>query len=138
MQFIICTLNVQYSACMSFWVANFVPFLTSTMHEEDWTNNQKNQQGFYALMALALGSMFGSVLIGVVLDRFGPKNAIYCILGVCTVVLSSAIVFNEIHQFSLWAYFISFGWGLQDATLINMLNNLMGFEFKSKVTPFAA
>jgi hypothetical protein len=25
-----------------------------------------------------------------------------------------------------------------DACLINMLNNLMGFEFKSKITPFAA
>lgn len=63
-------------------------------------------------MALALGSMVGSVLIGVVLDRHGPVKAIYCILFVCSLVLTSAIVFNEIHKYSVWAYVISFGWGV--------------------------
>jgi hypothetical protein len=30
----------------------------------DWTNTQKNEQGFYALMALAAGSIAGSILLG--------------------------------------------------------------------------
>lgn len=137
MQFMLCTINIQYAACIAFWVSNFMPFMASTMPQE-WTNNQKNEQGFYALIALAGGSIAGSLLLGIILDKFGPKPAIYCILCVSVSVTSASIAYNEKHVFNVWAYVISFGWGVMDACLINMLNNLMGFEFKSKVTPFAA
>ena len=60
------------------------------------------------------------------------------LLIVSVLEISSAIVFNEIHEFNFLAYVVSFGWGILDSGLNNFMNITLGFEFKSKITPFSA
>ena len=60
------------------------------------------------------------------------------LLVVSVLEISSAIAFNEIHEFNFFAYVVSFGWGILDSGLNNFMNITLGFEFKSKITPFSA
>ena len=47
------------------------------------------------------------------------------------------MVQNEYHVFNWTAHVSMFGMGMVDNTLQSYLTQLMGFEFKSKITPFA-
>lgn len=60
------------------------------------------------------------------------------LLVVSVLEISSAIAYNEIHEFNFFAYVVSFGWGILDSGLNNFMNITLGFEFKSKITPFSA
>jgi hypothetical protein len=82
--------------------------------------------------------MIGSPIFGWVYDNKGPIKSVWLLLVVSIIVLLATIIFNEIHEFTIFAYVISFGWGVMDAFLNNFLNISLGFEFKSKITPFSA
>jgi hypothetical protein len=45
---------------------------------------------------------------------------------------------NEIHTWSIFGYVITFGCGVYDAVTVNLINNMLGFEFESQLTPFSA
>lgn len=82
--------------------------------------------------------MFGGFLEGYWIDKFGPVAAVHMTTFCCCFCFALMIIYNEIGQFSVFAYFMSFSIGVMDATLVNFLHISLGFEFDSKITPFAS
>ena len=104
----------------------------------DWTEQEKSSNSLYIFPFLAIGEMIGSPIFGYVYDKKGPIKSVWLLLVVSVIVLLATLIFNEIHKFTIFAYFVAFGWGVMDAFLNNFLNISLGFEFKSKITPFSA
>ena len=108
------------------------------MKNEDWTNKQKNTLVLQCMSMLAFGSITGSLLLGYVMDKRGSVACVYVVLITTIIVQTSHVIFNEIHTWNFFGYFITFGSGFYDAVIINLINNMLGFEFESKMIPFAA
>jgi len=132
-------LSVLLSMCMAVWTSLLVSFYISTMAgNKEWTQQEKTNNALFTFIPLALGEVVGSFLLGFTYDKLGPKHAVSFLLVVSVLEISSAIAYNEIHEFNFFAYVVSFGWGILDSGLNNFMNITLGFEFKSKITPFSA
>ena len=53
--------------------------------------------------------------------------------------IAFALMFYYVHLYTFcWVTFaVTFAWGMQDATLNNLVNCTLGFEFEDKLTPFS-
>ena len=100
-------------------------------------DSEKIELAMYASAPLGLGAMIGGILIGWVLDKYGPVVTVHLINAVSTLALIIMIIFNEVDVYWL-AYITSFMLGLMDASQITFIHIAMGFEFDNKITPFAA
>jgi predicted MFS family arabinose efflux permease len=98
----------------------------------------KNQKAFYAMTFIAFGIMSGSFIHGYIMDKRGHHACLALIFVVAILELSLCIIYNERYTFDWTAFLLAYGWGFYDSCLINFINNVLGFEFESKITPFAA
>ena len=123
---------------LAFFNTLLVTFLSLTMKDKGWTEQEKQSQAFYCYIQLAIGTMLGSVVLGWVMDKKGYHASLLLILVVSVIVLLGCIWYNEVFQFSWTAHLVAFGWGFLDAVYVNFINAVLGFEFESMITPFAA
>jgi hypothetical protein len=61
------------------------------------------------------------------------------IVSITLTTLAFAAMFYYVHLYEFcWVTFVvTFAWGIQDATLNNLINCTLGFEFEDKLTPFS-
>ena len=91
----------------------------------------------YAAAPLGLGAMIMGIATGQVLDKCGPIATVHMINAISCITLVVMIVCNEVGSY--WLQFVSsFFLGMMDAAQITFIHVAMGFEFDSKITPFAA
>ena len=64
-----------------------------------------------AMMALGVGEIFGSYIMGRFVDKFGPKNS--SIVNMILIVLASSTVIYYLYRndYGVLAYFMAFIWG---------------------------
>ena len=86
---------------------------------------------------LGVGEIIGAFGLGCVRDRYGNKWAMVLIVGLMVISIAMLLIFNKFNKFNQTAYLMTLTWGLQDSSLNCFINCILGFEFKSKIAPFA-
>ena len=79
----------------------------------------------------------GKQFVGFVKDKAGSKIATLLEIVLCAGGFACLIFYNENDKYNYFAFLMCFTWGFQDAGINCMVNSLLGFEFDSKITPFA-
>lgn len=90
-----------------------------------------------AMIALGVGEIVGSYLMGRFVDKLGPKNSSF--VNMVLIFVASATVVYYVHRnyYGFLAYFMAFMWGLQDSSVSIHLNSILGFEFDGSSAPFS-
>ncbi len=122
--------QATYSGC-------FVPMINSGMNDKDWSANRKLSMSLYAMIPLGASEILGSLLHGRILDRHGNKAGVMWCMATLVGALVLVFVYLNIFEFGVVAFVMTFMWGLHDSALSNQANCILGFEFESKILPFA-
>jgi hypothetical protein len=65
-----------------------------------------------------IGQLVGAPMVGLINDKFGGGRSVArVILLVHVFAYSITIIYNEIHEFGVLAFFLTFIFGVQDAAL---------------------
>ena len=90
------------------------------------------------MIMIGVGEMVGSVgAIGPIRDKFGNKIAVIVLIVLTAVGIAIVFVYNKRDVYDWSAYIMCLLWGIQDGGVNCFLNCTLGFEFKSKSTPFS-
>ena len=90
------------------------------------------------MIALGVGEILGSLAFGHVTDKFSNKNTIFVNMLTCTVGYAFLVLYGIIYDFKFYlGILMTFSWGVQDAGINCLVSSLLGFQFKSKTTPFS-
>lgn len=120
----------------------FINFWVSTVNSDPvWsqkTEDEKIERVVYTFVALGIGSICGSSLLGVIQDKYGHKTSITFIMVTVIWTMIGLIIQNEYHVFNWTCYITMFGAGMIDNSLTSFLGVVLGFEFESKIVPFGA
>ena len=131
---------------LSCYAAIFVPLLTRTMiHSYDDgqnpsldTESARSQQALLTIILIGVGEMIGGVgVIGPIRDKFGNRIALVVLIILTAAGLAVFFVYNHVDQYNWLAFVMCLIWGIQDAGVNCLINCILGFEFKSKSTPFS-
>ena len=116
----------------------YINFWVSTMSTFDLSENQKISTAVYTFLCFSFGLVFGGILLGPILDKYGYRAALTFIFIEITIAGLFLIVQNEIHYFDWTAYITMFILGMIDNTVWSFINAVLGFEFQDwgKVVPF--
>ena len=121
------------------FTGSFVPLMNKTMEidHKDWNDNKKLAMSLFAMIPLGVGEIIGALVFGKISDKFGPKTSLKFIMVIT--VVAFAILFATIatYRFNALTFVMTFAWGLQDATIQNLMNCILASEFDSKITPFS-
>mmetsp|Transcript_1261 Transcript_1261/g.1490 ORF Transcript_1261/g.1490 Transcript_1261/m.1490 type:complete len:141 (-) Transcript_1261:427-849(-) len=121
------------SLFVNFWVSTIDNTVEGTLLTED----QKIERAVLTYTALGVGSVLGSLLVGLITDKLGYPTAIKFIIAVVTLAFSSLIIQNEIHRFSqIEAFATMFLLGMVENSAKSFNNTVLGFEFKSAINAF--
>ena len=127
---------IIYSAIsLSIYTGLFIPMLTRSMKNITTIKNP-SENALFAMIFLGLGSITGGALSGQIRDRFGNRIAFLSQIFLTVVSITMLIVYNTRNHFDILAYLMCFIWGLNDAGTQCLIRCMLGFEFKSKTTPF--
>ena len=102
------------------------------------TENEKIEAASFTMIPFGLGNMIGIVLYGFIQDKCGNKATLLLLLTEFIIFECMIIILNELRIFNWTAYVCMFGLGSVDNTLSTYITQLLGFEFESKIIPFAA
>jgi MFS family permease len=89
------------------------------------------------MIAFGVGEMAGGLFEGMLVDKLGNQKSVSGLLLIVTCCGASTIWFNEVHSFTVTAYFMAFFWGCNDGAITTHISNLLGFEFIENDTPFS-
>ena len=121
-------------SCLATVYINFWVFNNTLKMTED----EKINAASLTMVPFGLGNMFGVIFYGFVQDKCGSKAALILLLAELIVFESMIIVLNELNTFNWSAYLCMFGLGSVDNTVTTYITQFLGFEFESKIIPFAA
>ena len=103
---------------------SFVPLMNATMEIDypDWNDNKKLSMSLFAMIPLGVGEIIGSLAMGKVSDKYGPKTTviIVLILTLTAFVVLFATIVN--YRFNALTFVMTFMWGIQDASVSNFAN----------------
>ena len=118
----------------------FVRMMIDSMDDrEDWSDQDKYSYALFVMIGLGVGDILGSMVFGRITDRCTTKNTIYINMLTCTLGFSCLILYGAVYDFSFYlGVLMTFSWGVQDSGLMCLLHSILGFQFKSKTTPFSA
>lgn len=103
----------------------------------NWESKKQTQMAMFAMIAFGFGSIFGSLLSGRVIDKYGKKAGVMFTFILLIIGLALLFLVIALYEFSFVAFLMTFFWGLYDSSLNNTLNCIYGFEFDSKILPFS-
>ena len=89
------------------------------------------------MISLGVGEIIGGTIIGIIRDRAGNKVALASQILLHLAAFALILFLNEYNKFDITAYIMCFFWGLQDSGINCLINCVLGFEFNSKIAPFA-
>ena len=99
----------------AYWSGLFLTIVDMTIPNDK--PEEQNAAGLLALSVLGAGSMFGSLLIGLIVDKIGNKTAV-CI-NIITILLCWICTFEMIKHSKTGplVYIFAFSWGLMDGAI---------------------
>ena len=65
-----------------------------------------------AMMALGVGEIFGSYIMGRFVDKLGPKNSSIVNMILIVIATGTVIYYLIRNEYGVLAYFMAFMWGL--------------------------
>ena len=90
------------------------------------------------MIALGVGEVIGALIFSRVQDSCNKTVSLGVILAITIVACIVSIIYIIEFKFNIYICIaMTFTWGMQDASVICLLNTLCGFEFDSKTTPFS-
>ena len=91
-----------------------------------------------ALTALGVAEIVAAMFFAYLLDKKGYHFVIYTSLGLTVVTFAVVLAYVGVWRFKLWeASIMCFFWGFLEAFVGLLINCILGFEFESKIVPFA-
>ncbi len=89
------------------------------------------------MTGLGFGEIFGALLIGIMVDKFGSKKTVMLnlLLLKCSVI-TTLIVLNVDASIPL-TVLMCFFWGTHDGCLTSHSSEMLGFQFETKMEPFS-
>jgi len=136
--FILVPLIFAWAASYAIIAAALVPMMTYTM-DSGWDTDLKNKKALLALIGLGIGQIFGSLLMGRILDKFSTRFTVYANVLVSVSAYLILLAFARHASFSMeFACFMNFFLGWQDAGVNCFVYCILGFQFDSKTIPFSA
>lgn len=125
------------SLSLATFAGSFITLMTDTM-DEKLPPNEKLELSLFAMIPLGLGQMLGGAFIGQIIDRLGMRPGILCSLTLVTLAFALMLYYVYLYEFTWLTFIVNFAWGLQDATLNNLMNCTLGFEFgQDSAAPFS-
>ena len=129
---------------LSCYAAIFIPLMTRSMSDSlDQnpslnTKDARSQQALLTICMIGVGEMIGGVgVIGPIRDKFGNKVALIVLMVLTAAGLGIFYYYNQKDEYNWVAFLMCLIWGIQDAGVNCIINCILGFEFKSKSTPFS-
>ena len=89
------------------------------------------------MVALGVGELFGSIIIGQAIDRLGSKIAALFISFFILCATTLTIVQLSLNKYNALTFAMTFMWGVQDSSVQTHSFQMMGFEFDNNYEPFA-
>lgn len=94
---------------------SFVPLMNKTMevtHGEEWGKDKKLSMSLFAMIPLGAGEVIGALIIGKIVDKYGPKVGIIYIMGLTVVAFGVLFAYTGVYEFGVLTFFMTFLWGL--------------------------
>lgn len=124
------------SISYAIYAGSLVVLMNQTMNS-DWSDNKKTQNSLFAMIGLGVGEIVGSIVCGKILDKWNQKAGLIYDMIITAIAFAFLITYNEVRNYGVVTYFMTFFWGLQDAAINTIINVILGFEFESKIIPFS-
>ena len=116
----------------------FIKMMVDTMNDEVWSDQKKDSNALFCMIALGVGEIVGSLAFGYITDNFSLNQIGLFNVIACSVGYGVLILYGIIYDFSFYlSILMTFTWGVQDSGINCLLNSLLGFQFASKTTPFS-
>ena len=129
---------------LSCYAAIFIPLMTRSMKDnldqnpDLNTKDARSQQALLTICMIGVGEMIGGVgVIGPIRDKFGNRPALIVLMVLTAAGLAIFYYYNSKDEYNWIAFLMCLIWGIQDAGVNCLINCILGFEFKSKSTPFS-
>ena len=90
----------------------FVPLMYESMHDVDWTSDQKLAISLYAMIPLGIGEIIGGLVQGKIADKFGVKAGLIFILVLTAVAFVAVFITIGLYNFGGFTFLMTFLWGL--------------------------
>ena len=92
-----------------------VPIVYNSLHpgaEQGYTSQELFQKSMMTMTGLGVGEIVGGIVMGVVVDKIGPKKSslINCVLIIIQTII--VIFYIRADNYSGIAYLMTFAWGL--------------------------
>jgi predicted MFS family arabinose efflux permease len=81
----------------------------------------------FTLIGLGASELVGGFIGGYILDKTSPRVGLAYILVMTIIGFIILIVYNEIHAYSVLAYFVTIMWGFHDSALNTFVSSMIGF-----------
>lgn len=89
------------------------------------------------MVSFGFGEIFGSVIIGMIIDKYGSKKAsIYNVVMVFITIMVT-LAFMLVGKYNWIAFAMTFMWGVQDSSTNTHCLEMLGFEFDNSADPFS-
>ena len=89
------------------------------------------------MAAFGVGEIFAGIIFGKIIDKFGSKLTTIGIL-VSVVFCAVSTIANIVSlQFGFGSVLLCFSWGFMDGATNVHVNEILGFEFKTKSEPYS-
>lgn len=120
---------------ISVYSGMLVPIIVDTLQHE--SESEQFELSMLAMVSLGFGEIFGSLIIGQVIDRIGSKRT--SLINAVLILVADIVVlcFMLRRKYGPIAFVMTFLWGFQDSSVSIHLNTILGFEFEAEKEPFS-
>jgi MFS family permease len=112
------------------------PIIVFTLQNKDISPKEKDSWALYAMITLGFGQMFGGLIMGLLIDKFGSKKTTFINVALLsiTAILSLVVIYQVSYNYI--TFICCFFWGLSDGALNIHSFQVLGSEFESTDLPF--
>ncbi|CDW71070.1 major facilitator superfamily protein [Stylonychia lemnae] len=122
---------------ISYFSGMLVLIMTDSMGADESESLKSYEKALFAMVALGVGEVVGSQLVGQIVDKVNSKVAVIFNLVVLVLMLIVTFIYLIIYEFSWLAFVMTFLWGVQDAAVNTHCMEMLGFEFDDNSEAFA-
>lgn len=115
-----------------------VPIIEATQDDLVPPNpNKLLSNALFAMVAFGFGEIFGSLIMGFILDKKGNKFGTVVILCIIIIMIPLTLFYIHLANYGVFTYVVTFLWGLMDSSTNTHTFSMLGTEFDSDTEPFA-
>ena len=87
--------------------------MNDTMDDsKGWSKDKKLSMSLFAMIPLGLGEVIGALIIGKIVDKYGPKVGIVYIMTLTVIAFGVLFAYIAVFEFGPLTFIMTFLWGL--------------------------